>query len=467
MATPLLFDGSMLMPSLRNLLVVAFLLFPCIAFAADPYAVPVPTASTTNAPAATPPATTSVPTLSVVPEKSSGVFQPNEKIVWDVKVTSDTAAAIKEASYTLKKGGAAVIGQGKLTFVDGVAKLETSLDGPGTILAEITVPNPGQKDLKGLGGAAVAPDQLKPSAPCPDDFDAFWKSKLDLLATIPPNAVLEKGDSGRPNVDYWKITLDNINGTHVQGQLARPAGDKKLPALLVVQWAGVYPLQKNWAVDHAAEGWLVLNIMAHDLPIDQPKEYYDELSKTTLKNYTGIGSDDREKSYFLRMFLGDVQAANYLASRPDWDGKTLVVTGGSQGGMQSFAAAALDPKITGMAVMVPAGCDNTGRLAGRQPGWPYWKDEKQAMDTSRYFDPVNFASRIKCPVLVGLGLIDVTAPPSGIFTAINQLQVPKEIVVMPLSEHQSKNNSQAPYYSRSGAWLSALRTTGAPPAPKP
>ena len=262
-------------------------------------------------------------------------------------------------------------------------------------------------------------------------------------------------------------------GHMCRGQIARPTGDQKLPALLLVQYAGVYPLQKPWAVNRAAEGWLVLNIMAHDLPIDQPKEFYDEQSKGALKSYTAIGKDDREKSYFLRMFLGDIQAATYLAQRPDWDGKTLVVSGTSQGGLQSFVTAGLDPKITAMLVMVPAGCDNTGQLADRKPGWPYWLKnaadplEKPELETSRYFDAVNFATRVKCPVLVGVGLIDVTAPPSGVFTAYNQTQGPKEIVVLPDSDHHVTGNAQAPFHVRETAWLSALRTTGAPPPAKP
>jgi cephalosporin-C deacetylase-like acetyl esterase len=405
------------------------------------------------------------PVITVTPEKSSATYQSGEKIIWDVKVTGDTAAPIKTATYTLKKGGAAVIGQGTLTFTNGTTKIETSLDEPGTILAEITASAPGQKDVKALAGAAVAADQIKPSEPCPDDFDAFWKTKLALLATIPANAVLTKEDSGKPNVDYWKITLDNINGTHVQGQLARPSGDTKLPAMLIVQWAGVYPLQKGWVVDRANEGWLALDVMAHDLPIDKPKEFYEDLSKNALHNYPAIGDDNRDKSYFLRMFLGDVQAANYLAQRPDWDGKTLVVTGGSQGGMQSFATAALDPKISDMMVMVPAGCDNSGQVAGRQPGWPFSGGEKKALATLRYFDPVNFAARVKCPALIGLGLIDTIAPPSGIFAAINQLQGPKEVLVLPNSDHMGTGNSHHPYDIRSGVWFTALRSTGSPPAP--
>jgi len=454
----------MRMASLGKLLFVLLFFVPTVCPAADTSASPAPA---TTAPAVPAPAVVHNPEITAIPDKSNGVCQLGEKIIWNVKVSNDPDATIKTGTYILKKGGAATIGQGTINFINGTATIETTLNEPGTILAEITAKDSHQKELKALGGAAVSPNQIKVSAPRPDDFDAFWKSKLELLSKIPANAVLTKEDSGKPGVDYWKITLDNINGTHVQGQLARPTGDKKLPAMLIVQWAGVYPLQKGWAVDRAAEGWLVLNVMAHDLPIDQPKEFYDRQAKGALNRYTAIGDDDREKSYFLRMFLGDMQAANYLTSRPDWNGKTFVVAGTSQGGLQSFVVAGLDPKVTAMLVMVPAGCDNTGRDAGRQPGWPYWRVDPKAMETSRYFDAVNFASRVTCPALIGLGLIDETAPPSGIFAAANQVKGPKELVIMPDSDHHGRNNTQAPYLRRSHEWLKALNSTGAPPPSKP
>ena len=101
--------------------------------------------------------------------------------------------------------------------------------------------------------------------------------------------------------------------------------------MLIPQWAGVYPLEKAWVTDRAAEGWLVLNILAHDLPIDEPAKFYEEQSAGPLKDYWAIGNDDRETSYFLRMYLSCYQAAEYLTQRPDWNGKTLVVTGGEPG----------------------------------------------------------------------------------------------------------------------------------------
>jgi cephalosporin-C deacetylase-like acetyl esterase len=40
--------------------------------------------------------------------------------------------------------------------------------------------------------AIVAPEQIKPSSPRPDDFDIFWQSKIEELAKVPANPQLGK-----------------------------------------------------------------------------------------------------------------------------------------------------------------------------------------------------------------------------------------------------------------------------------
>jgi cephalosporin-C deacetylase-like acetyl esterase len=413
------------------------------------------------------------PTLVAEPGQASGIYQPDQDIVWHVKLSGVPPTAYSNLVYVLKAGGGTVVGQGTATLRAGAADIHGRLDQPGTVLAEITATNAGQPTLTALAGAAVAPDKIPVSSPCPEDFDAFWQAKLAELARVPAAPVLKPEPAGKKNVDYWKITLNNIRGTHIYGQLARPATGKKFPAMLIVQYAGVYPLAKNWAVDRAAEGWLVLNIIAHDLPIDRPAAFYDDLRLHALKDYPAIGNDDREQSYFLRMFLGCYRAVDYLAHRPDWNGQTLVVTGTSQGGLQSFVAAGLNHQVTAVMALVPAGCDNTGALAGRKPGWPYWmahpegKDAQRMLQTSRYFDGVNFAARIQCPVLAGLGLIDTTAAPSGVFAALNQIHAPKEVVVMPLADHHGNGNTHAPYLKRLNVWREALLKGEPVPSPAP
>ncbi len=399
----------------------------------------------------------------VNPPNESAIYKPGEKITWRVEAVDDAEQTLKTVTFSVKQGGAKVLTQGTVSLGGAPAQFEASLGEPGTLLAEAAAPLESGTTLKASTGAAILPSKLAASAPEPADFDAFWKAKLGELAAVPENADLKKFDSGKPGVEYWKITFDNIKGSHVYGQLARPMQGTKFPAMLIVQWAGVYPLQKNWVTDPASQGWLVLNVSAHDLSIDEPKEFYDNLAKTTLSDYTAIGNTDRETSYFLRMYLGCYRAAEYLSKRPDWDGRVFLVMGTSQGGLQSFVTAGLHPKVTAMMVEVPAGCDNTGALAGRNPGWPYWKnhadkspDAEKIMATSRYFDAVNFARRIHVPMLVGLGLADTTSPASGVFSAINEAKGPKEVVVMPDAPHQNVNKTHTPYYDRANAWKAAL-----------
>jgi cephalosporin-C deacetylase len=124
----------------------------------------------------------------------------------------------------------------------------------------------------------------------------------------------------------------------------------------------------------------------------------------------------------------------------------------------------LHPKITAALALVPAGCDMLGPDVGRKGGWPQWydnawgRDPQKVHEASRYYDVANFASRIKCPVLVGLGLIDETCPPAGVFAAANQIKEPAEIVILPNSGHQDVGGSQAPFRKRRDEdWLPALQ----------
>lgn len=397
--------------------------------------------------------------LIVAPDHAQGVYQPDQTIRWNLQVKG---VDVSEVTYIIKKGGLAEWAKGKATLSEGKGQLETKLDEPGWLLVEASITTTNAKPLKTLGGALVSPEKIQPALPRPDDFDAFWQGKLKDLASVPMNPELAPADAGKTNVDYFKITLDNIRGSHIRGQLARPQQSDKLPAMLIVQWAGVYPLQKGWVTDRAAEGWLVLNVNAHDLPIDEREPFYTDQAAGPLKDYPSIGNDDRETSYFLRMYLSCFRAAQYLTERSDWDGRTLVVTGGSQGGLQSFVTAALHPKISAVMACVPAGCDLNGPLADRLPGWPMWhwqvkgKDEAKVRNAARYYDVVNFASQVKCPVLVGVGLIDTTCPSPGVFAACNQLRGPKEIVVLPLGEHGEKNGSHGPYNARFNVWKQTL-----------
>jgi cephalosporin-C deacetylase-like acetyl esterase len=428
--------------------------------------------------------------LTLTPLKPTARYEVGGQIGWTVAVTGGQFAS---ATYTLKKNGLTVLKTDTLDLSSGRATIETSLDEPGTILLNIrgagaaptptdtgaAVPARGRGGRGGRGGgstaagALVAPQKLQPSSPRPVDFDTWWAGKIKLLHDIPVNVQLTSTAGGKSGVDYALIKMDNINGAHIQGQLAVPASGGKHPALLMLQWAGVYSLPSSRVTDRAAQGWIALNLEPHDMPSNQPDAFYKDLQATTLNNYQAIGQEDREKSYFLAMYLGAYRALDYLASRDDWDGKTLVVQGTSMGGQQSLAMAGLHPKVSTVIVMVPSGCDVTGPEHGSAAGFPDWardarsKGNPKILETAQYFDPVNFSSHTTAAALVAMGLIDETSPPAGVWRAINQMQGLVEPLPMVNSPHQDTPvGVQKTYQIRSQEWLDALVKTGMPPPPK-
>ncbi len=407
------------------------------------------------------------PGLTVTPFKASGIYSLGEKVGWKIALVPGTAASAgATCKYTVRENNFSVIKSGELDLASGPATIETTLDEPGMLYVEINGPAAGQQRAL---GAAVAPEKLQPVVPRPADFDTFWATKIKMLHAIPIDPVVTPGESGRDGVEYSTLRLNNIAGAHIYGQLARPARAGKFPAVLVLQWASPpYPLQKPWVVDRAATGWLALNIEPHDVPGDMPPAFYAALPQL-IKSYQMIGNTDRDRSYFLAMYLGAYRAVDYLASRPDWDGHIMLVTGISMGGQQSFAVAGLHPQVTHMIVHVPAGADVNGTLHGRAVGYPNWDNsDPRVRETARYFDTVNFAPHIKATCLVAMGFIDLLAPPVGIWTAFNQIPGPKEVVPLADAPHNNLATAeqQMPYTTRSTEWLAALASGGEPKIPK-
>lgn len=403
-----------------------------------------------------------ITTASSAGDHATGEYAPGETITWLVKVTTDDQPAVGKIDYVVQRSGLEVIAKESIDLVDGKASITATRDNPGTLLLAVTW-NGEKEKLTRYCGAAIAWPKIAPSTDKPADFDAFWKSKVEELAKTDANPQLTPVDVGDDSIEYYHITLGGYQGTTIHGQLAKPKGKTDLPALLQVQWAGVYPLQKDWILHLARSGWLVLNISAHDLPVNEKPEFYAEQAKNQLNDYPGIGNDDREKSYFLRMFLSCYRAADYMTTRDDWNHHTLLVQGGSQGGYQAIVTAGFHPAVTAMAANVPAGCDHTGKQAGRAPGWPNWasrtwqgKSEEKMLAAAPYFDAMHFARNVKCDAVVGVALGDTACPSEGVLATCALLGGSKEIVLMPSADH---GGDHAKYNQAHGKFLEKHRTS--------
>jgi cephalosporin-C deacetylase-like acetyl esterase len=159
--------------------------------------------------------------------------------------------------------------------------------------------------------------------------------------------------------------------------------------------------------------------------------------------------------------LGCLRANDFLNSLPQFDGKNLGVMGGSQGGALSIMTAALDSRVKGLAVWVPALADMTGYIYGRAGGWHHaFKTEqnrtKEKIETSKYYDTVNFARRLKVPGIYTLGYNDETCPPTSMFAAYNTISASKELLLALETGHVLTNEQS----DRVNKWMETLLKGG-------
>jgi cephalosporin-C deacetylase-like acetyl esterase len=371
-------------------------------------------------------------------ERKDAIYRQGEKVTFNLAVTDAGKPAAGLVEWSIVKDGLPTDQKGVSELVDGKAVATGSLNEPGFIQVR-AVYRPSAKakvaPVTGLGGAAIDPTQIKRSLPVPEDFDAFWDGMKKRLAEVPVAPSVRPVKAPLPDVESFDVTAPAL-GPQISAYMAKPVGakPKSLPVILTVHGAGVSDSSLGGSANWAARGFLAMDMNAHGLPNGKPKQFYADLKVGVMKDYRYEHKSDREKAYFTGMMLRLVRAIDVLTAQPEWDGKHVVVSGASQGGYQAIAAAGIDSRVTFFAAGVPAGCDHSGMLVNRIAGWPKivpvvdGKPDMAVLEAYRYLDCMNFATRTKAKgAYFTVGFIDTTCPPTSIYAAYNQLNIPKQI----------------------------------------
>lgn len=365
---------------------------------------------------------------------------PQDGVTVSYEIGGDMMPADTSGSVTLKQGKA-VIPVGTMRepgFRD--CRLTATVDGT---------------SYKHHVKVGFSPEKIQPYTQMPKDFKEFWENNKAEVAKYPltyTKKLAEEYCTDKVDCYLIKLMLNN-RGQCIYGYLFYPKNAVKgsCPVVLCPPGAGIKtikePLRHKY---YAEEGCIRFEIEIHGLNPEMSAEEFKEISNAfngRENGYLNNGLENRDNYYMKRVYLGCVRSIDLLTSLPEWDGKNVIVQGGSQGGALALITTGLDSRVTACVANHPALSDMAGYKAGRAGGYPHFfrvegMDTPDKLKTMAYYDVVNFARMIKVPTYITWGYNDDTCPPTTSYAVYNVLDCPKEALITPINEHWTSDATE-------------------------
>lgn len=167
-----------------------------------------------------------------------------------------------------------------------------------------------------------------------------------------------------------------------------------------------------------------------------------------VMNVVTKGLLDPREYYYRAVYVDCIRALDFAAGCPEVDDRRIVVRGTSQGGALGMAVCALDDRPALGIVNVPSNSNMEERIIGNSGSFSavneYLKhfpdNADQVLKTLSYFDTMNMADQIRCPVFASVALGDQVCPARCYYASYNRISGPKQITVYPFNGHDGAGN---------------------------
>jgi cephalosporin-C deacetylase len=258
----------------------------------------------------------------------------------------------------------------------------------------------------------------------PDDFDAFWDGVQQQAAAVPlePEMIPDPLRTSA-EVEVFQVFYTSIEHVRIAAWYCRPTRRVgRLPAVLLLPgYQADPPIPKEWAL----KGYGALSVAPRG------KLRSNRQFNPGYPNLLTYNIVDRHTYAYRGFYVDAWRGIDFLLARPEVDPTRLGVTGSSQGGGLTITTAAMRPEIRAAAAGAPYLCGFMDAIALTHT-YPYEEindflrahpDCRRAVEeTVAYFDGINFADKITCPIIVNIGLQDNVCPPETGYALFNQIR---------------------------------------------
>jgi cephalosporin-C deacetylase len=278
------------------------------------------------------------------------------------------------------------------------------------------------------------------------DMHAFWQAALRRCEEVPLN-VKSSADS---SPEIRDLTFEGLDGTLIHTWLLLPPEAKKQKVPVIVHCHGA---NRSRGKPEDFEHWLAAGcaVISPDFRLQRgttgSATAFDGDGKS---GWWTLNLNDLMNSYLYCVWTDFLRAVRLARETPEVDPRRIAVEGHSQGGGMALGLAALDRSVALCMADVPSSCWMEQRIETRSGGGAGIADYLAAFperaETVRrnisYFDNINLAPDITCPVLISCGLKDTVCPPECTYAAYNKIRSAKEMTVYPQAGHEGGGAAQ-------------------------
>jgi cephalosporin-C deacetylase len=284
---------------------------------------------------------------------------------------------------------------------------------------------------------------------CPAVWDApelrsFWETTTAEALQALPDLDLAPHDLPARSAAVFAVRFPGFGGGTVTGWYLKPHGDGPFPGVVFYHGYTRRAARPLDLLHLAAEGFACLSLDVRGQGGEATDGAVYEGGRVPGWMTAGIASP--ATYYYRNVYMDCVRALERFCEREEIDAGRIAVTGISQGGGLSLAAAALSRRPALVMAEVPFLCDFRRALDVATAG-PYLElarylrerpeEEERVWETLRYFDVLNLAPWVTARTVITCGLWDEVCPPSTVYGVFNTLRSEKEIMVYPYMGHET------------------------------
>ena len=280
------------------------------------------------------------------------------------------------------------------------------------------------------------------------DFDAFWaEAKARVEAHDGQMRLEEIAAGGEWSHRVYDATLPALDGTPLKAWLYLPRNATEAqPAAGMVHLHGGGGSRGGAPMLPATASMTGCALLVTEFRMQGGETGSATPMKGWGKSFSTLNLHcaDHRDYYFYHAFTDQLLWLRRFLELPQVDAARCGIYGASQGGGTAMILAALEPRLKLILPAVPSYCCWERRIFTRTACASDIADYlirfPERADAVRlrmsYFDAMNFADRIQCPVHAQINLRDEMAPADCAFSAYNRIAAPKTLKVNPFGFHR-------------------------------